>query len=83
MFFRGWVLFRETTVYTMCTQYSLVPRPRPAFRRLQYGKVVRGPGNEATHNTCTQNKRGLGLECIMTAGSHIDTVHLHHSAQLG
>ena len=34
---------------------SLVPRPRPAFRRLQYGKAVliateswAGPGNEAT-----------------------------------
>ena len=35
---------------------SLVPRPCPAFRRLQYGKahsfvqpkVARGPGNEAT-----------------------------------
>ena len=36
---------------------SLVPRPRPAFRRLQYGKAAsaffratetaRGPGNEA------------------------------------
>ena len=25
-------------------QYSLVPRPRPAFRRFQYGKSGRGPG---------------------------------------
>ena len=33
----------------LCT--SLVLRPRPAFRRLQYGKVTEswaGPGNEAT-----------------------------------
>ena len=32
---------------------SLVPRPRPAFRRLQYVLIATeswvGPGNEATH----------------------------------
>ena len=35
------------------TKRSLVPRPRPAFRRLQYGKVVEswaGPGNEVILN---------------------------------
>ena len=32
---------------------SLVPRPRPAFRRLQ-PKAAHGPGNEASTQTCWQ-----------------------------
>ena len=31
-------------VVTTCIPVRFVPRPRPAFRRLQYGKAVRGPG---------------------------------------
>ena len=43
------------------------------FVRLRY--------TQCAHNTCTQNKRGLGLECIMRAESQIDTLHLYRSAQ--
>ena len=34
-----------------CCWISLIPRPRPAFCHLQYGKAMEswvGPGNEAT-----------------------------------
>ena len=38
--------------YYLCPSASLVPRPRPAFRRLQYVLIATeswaGPGNEAT-----------------------------------
>ena len=44
-----------------------------SFVRLRY--------TQCAHNTCTQNKRGLGLECIMRAESEIDTLHLYRSAQ--
>ena len=43
---------REATECRLCKHGSLVPRPRPAFCHLQYGKLQAteswvGPGNEA------------------------------------
>ena len=48
--FRSWNL-AETILASFGYSCSLVPRPRPAFRRLQYRFFVRTrgePGNEAT-----------------------------------
>ena len=45
------------------TRPSLVPRPRPAFRRLQYGKVMEswvGPGNEANQTPSLSCGTGCG-----------------------
>ena len=39
----------QDKLYKKELQTSLVPRPRPAFHRLQYGKAVCMPGNEASY----------------------------------
>ena len=46
------------TVQFLIVYCSLVPKPRPAFCHLQYGKVMEswaGPGNEAMFTVCKNN----------------------------
>ena len=55
----------------MVVDCSLVPRPRPAFRRLQYVLIATeswaGPGNEArwTGNEANESCSGLGMRLFL------------------